>query len=114
MLGLWTLRCCEHTHVKMREILGEVDGVLQLSPAPRFSRTAASISRGPAQHGEHLLEARCGWGFSADEFDKLHRGNAICKRPVAPVLSPFGDAARTRISVIRINELCCHQNSRAY
>ncbi len=55
MLGIWTLRCCKHTHVKMREILGEVDGVLQPSPAPRFSRTAASISRGPAQPGEGVV-----------------------------------------------------------
>lgn len=40
-----------HPHLVEREVLVEVDGVLQAAPAPRFSRTPAAMPRAPREHG---------------------------------------------------------------
>ncbi|MFG2661895.1 CaiB/BaiF CoA transferase family protein [Streptomyces sp. NPDC048425] len=58
-----------HPHLAERTAFTELDGVLQPSPAPRFSRTAARLTRHPAAVGEHTREALMNWGI--DNVDSL-------------------------------------------
>ena len=52
-------------------------GVLQPSPAPRFSRTPGAIA-GPAAHpGAHTEEALVDWGLAPDEVAKLRDAGAV-------------------------------------
>ncbi len=66
-----------HAHVAARETFVEVAGAVQPAPAPRFSRTAAEISRPPARPGQHTDEALADWGFDAEEIRKLREQGAI-------------------------------------
>jgi alpha-methylacyl-CoA racemase len=53
-----------HPHNVERGTFTWVDGVLQASPAPRFSRTAPAIG-GPAPFsGQDTQEVLADWGFS--------------------------------------------------
>lgn len=67
----------EHPHMKARSTFVEVAGVRQPGPAPRFSRTPASIERPPAHPGEHTDEALADWGFAKDEIAKLRASGAV-------------------------------------
>jgi alpha-methylacyl-CoA racemase len=67
----------EHPHIKARGTIVEVNGVVQPAPAPRFSRTPASIQRPGPKAGQHTDEALADWGFSADDIVKLRNANAI-------------------------------------
>ncbi len=49
----------------------EHEGVMQPAPAPRFSRTPASLGRGPAGPGEHSREVLADWGFGDGEIEAL-------------------------------------------
>lgn len=42
-----------HPHMAAREVFVERDGITQPQPAPRFSRTEATLSMPPAERGEH-------------------------------------------------------------
>ncbi|WP_168788526.1 CaiB/BaiF CoA transferase family protein [Paraburkholderia aromaticivorans] len=66
-----------HPHNRARGTFVEVDGVVQPAPAPRFSRTKATIQRGPAAVGEHTDEALTDWGLSASELAALRTAEAI-------------------------------------
>ena len=55
----------------------EVNGVVQPAPAPRFSRTPASVQRPGPKPGQHTDEALADWGFSTDDIAKLRNANAI-------------------------------------
>jgi alpha-methylacyl-CoA racemase len=56
-----------HPHLVARETFVERDGVTQPAPAPRFSRTAASLTTPPpAVAGQHTREALTAWGLDAD------------------------------------------------
>jgi alpha-methylacyl-CoA racemase len=46
-------------------------GVEQPSPAPRFSRTAASVRRAPPERGEGGAQALTDWGFNQTEIKRL-------------------------------------------
>ncbi len=46
-----------------RQTFAEHHGVLQPAPAPRFSRTAASLDKPPPRPGEHTREALADWGI---------------------------------------------------
>ena len=73
------LEAPSHPHNRARNIYFELDGVVQQSPAPRFSRTAAATPTGarPAgADGETLLSAA---GYSADEIDVLKREGVLLK-----------------------------------
>jgi alpha-methylacyl-CoA racemase len=60
----------EHPHMKAREVFVERDGYVQPQPAPRFSRTAATLSLPPAPvAGAHTREALAAWGI--DDVDAL-------------------------------------------
>lgn len=67
----------QHPHNVERETFTEVAGVIQPSPAPRFSRTPGAIASPPAHPGEHTDEGLDDWGFSADEVADLRRTGAI-------------------------------------
>jgi alpha-methylacyl-CoA racemase len=67
----------EHPHNKARGTFVEVDGVVQPAPAPRFSRTPATIAGPAARPGEHSREILADWGFDAERIDSLFASNAI-------------------------------------
>jgi alpha-methylacyl-CoA racemase len=58
-----------HPHLAARGTFVERDGVTQPAPAPRFSRTAATLGAAPALPGEHTREALAAWGI--DDVDAL-------------------------------------------
>jgi alpha-methylacyl-CoA racemase len=66
-----------HAHNSHREMFTEVAGVVQPSPAPRFSRTPGVISRPPSQPGQHTDEVLADWGFEAGEIAKLRETGAV-------------------------------------
>ena len=54
----------DHPHIKERGTFVEKDGLVQPAPAPRFSRTEASLGLPPApQAGAHTREALEAWGI---------------------------------------------------
>ena len=53
-----------HPHLAARGTFVERDGVTQPAPAPRFSRTTATLSAPPAAPGEHTREALAAWGIA--------------------------------------------------
>lgn len=52
-----------HPHLQARGTYVDRDGVLQPAPAPRFSRTEATLSSGPTTPGQHTREALAAWGI---------------------------------------------------
>jgi alpha-methylacyl-CoA racemase len=52
----------KHPHNVARHTFIEVDGVVQPAPAPRFSRTNATVSHGPVAAGENTREVLQSWG----------------------------------------------------
>ena len=67
----------EHPHLKARGTFVERDGMVQPQPAPRFSRTQASLSTPPSREaGQHTREALTAWGI-ADIDGLLDRGVAV-------------------------------------
>jgi alpha-methylacyl-CoA racemase len=65
----------EHPHVKARGTYLERDGVLQPAPAPRFSRTEATLSTGPSSPGGQSREALLAWGV--EDVDALIASGAV-------------------------------------
>ena len=51
-----------HPHLAARGTYVERDGVLQPAPAPRFSRTGATLTTGPSVPGGQTREALAAWG----------------------------------------------------
>jgi alpha-methylacyl-CoA racemase len=58
-----------HPHLAARGTYVDRDGVLQPAPAPRFSRTGATLSSGPTAPGQHTREALTAWGI--EDVDAL-------------------------------------------
>jgi alpha-methylacyl-CoA racemase len=67
----------EHPHLRGRRVFQEIDGVVQPSPAPRFSRTPAATPRGSAEPGADTHEVLKAAGLSDDEIDELRSSGAI-------------------------------------
>ena len=66
-----------HPHMTARRTYVEHEGVTQPAPAPRFSRTAPSLSLAPApQPGTHTRDALAAWGV-ADVDGLIERGAAV-------------------------------------
>jgi alpha-methylacyl-CoA racemase len=66
-----------HPHLAARGTYVERDGVTEPAPAPRFSRTAPSLTTAPpAQPGQHTVEALAAWGV-ADGDRLLASGAAV-------------------------------------
>ncbi|MDN4161007.1 CaiB/BaiF CoA transferase family protein [Nocardioides abyssi] len=67
----------EHPHMKARGVFVTKDDLLQPTPAPRFSRTGATLSTPPSREaGEHTRAALTAWGV-ADVDGLLERGVAV-------------------------------------
>jgi alpha-methylacyl-CoA racemase len=63
-------------HLVARGTFVASDGVIQPSPAPRFSRTPGRLSEPPPRPGQHTTEALTEWGL-ADAEDLVACGAAI-------------------------------------
>jgi len=60
-----------------REVFVEKDGVVQPQPAPRFSRTPATLGLPPSEKaGIHTREALTAWGVG-DVDGLIERGAAV-------------------------------------
>ena len=66
-----------HPHNVARNSYTTVDGVVQQSPAPRFSRTEAEISNGARVPGQDTLSVLTDYGFVQNEIDKLKASGAV-------------------------------------
>jgi len=66
----------EHPHLEARETYVSRDGILQPSPAPRFSRTGATLSTGPSVPGGQTRAALTAWGIK-DVDDLIESGTVI-------------------------------------
>ena len=65
----------EHPHNKARASYVELDGLVQPAPAPRFSRTAPTVSHASPKPGQDSVAVLQECGFSAEEIAALeHRG----------------------------------------
>ena len=49
----------------------EVNGVVQPSPAPKFSRTKSKIQSSPSSVGEDTRSCLVDWGFEVSDVDDL-------------------------------------------
>lgn len=66
-----------HPHNVARNTFIDNAGMTQAGPAPRFSRTEASVA-GPAAHaGEHTDEVLSDFGFDADDVAALRASGAV-------------------------------------
>jgi alpha-methylacyl-CoA racemase len=66
----------EHPHLAARGTFVEAHGMTQPAPAPRFSRTEATLSLPPPAAGEHTRAALAAWGV-ADVEGLIERGVAV-------------------------------------
>jgi alpha-methylacyl-CoA racemase len=66
----------EHPHLAARGTFVEAHGMTQPAPAPRFSRTEATLSLPPPAAGEHTRAALAAWGV-ADVDGLIERGVAV-------------------------------------
>jgi alpha-methylacyl-CoA racemase len=60
-----------HPHLATRATLVEREGVIQPAPAPRFSRTPASLCEGPALAGAQTRAVLADFGFGQAEIEAL-------------------------------------------
>ncbi|GCE41218.1 Alpha-methylacyl-CoA racemase [Rhodococcus wratislaviensis] len=66
-----------HPHHVARGAFVDVDGLVQPAPAPRFSRTAATVDRRPPMPGEHTTEILTDWGIDTDRSADWLRSGAV-------------------------------------
>jgi alpha-methylacyl-CoA racemase len=72
-----------HPHARARGSFLEIDGVVQPAPAPRFSRTAPQVRRGPPEPGEGGTEALEEWGVSTSAIDAARAADAMRQKSLA-------------------------------
>ena len=65
----------EHPHLVARETYVSRDGIVQPAPAPRFSRTAATLTSGPSEPGGQSRAALRAWGI--EDVDALIDSGAV-------------------------------------
>ncbi|CAN5192971.1 CaiB/BaiF CoA-transferase family protein [soil metagenome] len=66
----------EHPHLAARGTFVEAHGMTQPAPAPRFSRTGATLSSPPSTAGQHTRAALAAWGVD-DVEGLIERGVAV-------------------------------------
>jgi alpha-methylacyl-CoA racemase len=66
-----------HPHNVARGAFTTVGGIVQPSPAPRFSRTPAAVQRPPADPGEHTDEVLTEAGLQSDRIARLRESGAV-------------------------------------
>jgi alpha-methylacyl-CoA racemase len=67
----------EHPHNAARATFARRDGVLQPSPAPRFSRTVPEMGAPPRRPGADTESVLADFGFAAAEIDTLKKAGVI-------------------------------------
>jgi alpha-methylacyl-CoA racemase len=67
----------DHPHNRARHTFLRIDDVPQPAPAPRFSRTPATVGRPPTHSGDDDDEVLAAWGFTPAEIDELRAADAI-------------------------------------
>ncbi len=67
----------QHPHNVARGTFVEVAGITQPGPAPRFSRTEATIERPPPHAGQHTDAVLADFGFTDAELATLRESGAI-------------------------------------
>jgi alpha-methylacyl-CoA racemase len=67
----------QHVHNVARGSFVERDGVVQPSPAPRFSRTPGTLGRPPVAPGAHTDEVLAERGFGSDDLRRLHGAGVV-------------------------------------
>ena len=69
-------QAAQHPHIAARGVYVERDGLLQPAPAPRFSRTEATLTTGPSVPGGGTRAVLEAWGVSGVE-ELLGSGAAV-------------------------------------
>ena len=77
----------EHPHLRARGTYLTRDGLLQPAPAPRFSRTAPSLTTGPSVPGGQTRAVLEAWGVAGVD-GLLESGAAVQADPEAPPSAP--------------------------
>ena len=67
----------DHPHNRARQTFLRINDVPQPAPAPRFSRTPATVTRPPTHAGEDDDEALGAWGFTPADIHELRAAGAI-------------------------------------
>lgn len=67
----------EHPHNQARNSYQELDGIMQPSPAPRFSRTEVNLTHGSRLPGEDTLQVLAEAGLSESEVSGLIDSGAV-------------------------------------
>ena len=67
----------QHPHNVQRNTFVELQGIVQPSPAPRFSRTEVGVQRPPAHAGQHTDEILADFGFGSGDIAKLRETGAV-------------------------------------
>ncbi len=67
----------QHPHNVERCTFVEIAGATQPAPAPRFSRTVASVDSPPAHAGQHSRQILAEWGFDDARIESLVAGGAV-------------------------------------
>lgn len=73
----------ETEHAKARESFVDVEGIIQPAPAPRFSRTSATVDRPPPLPGEHTTEILEDWGITPEQIDSWYQVGAIVDESIS-------------------------------
>jgi alpha-methylacyl-CoA racemase len=68
-------------HLRARGTFVTHNDLVQPAPAPRFSRTPASLSHRPPLPGEHTDEALSDWGFDEERIAALREAGAVGGAP---------------------------------
>lgn len=73
-----------HPHIAARQTLVEHHGLVQPAPAPRLSRTPASLGRPMPRPGADTEAVLLDWGFTKAEIEDLASAGAIRQAPAQP------------------------------
>jgi alpha-methylacyl-CoA racemase len=65
----------QHPHNVARNTFIDIAGIKQPAPAPRFSRTSASVPTAPAHAGQHSKQILSDWGVN--NIDELLASGAV-------------------------------------
>jgi alpha-methylacyl-CoA racemase len=66
-----------HGQLRARDTYADFDGVRHPSPAPRLSRTPASLRHPAPAAGQHSREVLADWGLGADAVAALVDGGVV-------------------------------------
>ena len=66
-----------HPHNQARQVFTEVDGIVQPSPAPRFTRTPPELTRLPPAPGADTANVLRSFGKTDDDIEALRREGIV-------------------------------------